>query len=703
MSLHKKTLTSNLFNNLVNQNTLIDVPKYNKDIEVFLPILNVNFTYEDGNRIMFFNEYDWKTNYSQLSKDEYITQAVSKWEYKHFKDDKTKIISYIENNALQSTITIPLKDTDNLESFRVMNYMKVKIQNSIKYFFIDNVVFPNNDSVVFYITLDSITTYLHLAEFTTNNLVKIDRRHENRYVFSTVDNRKVNYNFAINSIIWNIDNSIVVENKILDNFNGSILDKSEIINRITSYNGYFNFGTGAKPLYVYALVKTRTPEAGNTSNTPKTQYQGRGESNDLANINTGFGIRQHIIPLSKFSISTVDGTDNGNTLKLDGLDGNHIQSDLFVEFAELNTLFTSTVPLAIEQEQFRTDLKVSDIFANTKGNLGAQKIITLDVDNFMNSYKYDVNFNNPLKPFIKPNINSVWRYNEEPKLFSEEHYEMYFKSITQQQFKYRQKLAQQDSIETNNNKINLKLEIALLPTQMKEIWNINSYNSSYTYDASNVFIVDKFESLPSLSSPYLNFINSHLASFKNGVMVNQLKATSGVLAGAGLGIAGGATGNFALAGAGVAGASSALMSGILAQKGFDAQITDLKNTPSTVKGTSFDLANDFIQRKYMDLENDMGLYVYTPALEQKKNIGLHYHKYGYNSNEKLNIDYFKLQTRNNFNYWQIPMFSNALKKVNIPTQALNEINEHFREGMTLWNAEWEINNYTIINLENNML
>lgn len=249
----------------------------------------------------------------------------------------------------------------------------------------------------------------------------------------------------------------------------------------------------------------------------------------------------------------------------------------------------------------------------------------------------------------------------------------------------------------HNDNIEIQLFYGYLIEKNAYVINIPKYDNQYQYSTVNdhryenkFYIMETNQFIPD----EINAWNEYIVQNKNQLDASKLKNKVGLASGILGAFAGIVKGDIK----GVVGGISIAGHSALSINQQNAQIKDIKNTPSQVaNATSSFLLDSFIRKQQPKLTE------YQLPKENHLLVKEFFYKYGYNyANKLMNINHV-LDTRYYFNYVEAEDVLENIK-INLAPSVKQAIDDAFTQGITIWhyrdkNTFKGIKNYKYQNLE----
>lgn len=459
--------------------------------------------------------------------------------------------------------------------------------------------------------------------------------------------------------VWNVDNTMSVGSLILTETR-----RSHRVHKFprtdTYYQTYFdqfNVGSDDKPKFLYQLKKI-------DANT----WKGIDPTSNY--IEDGGSIVSLLVPLHS--------NKAGVTWSGEAFGANHYIGNYNVMTAtNTNGIIALDIPVTTDPGRF---VKLNDgQWYVSQGRAFHDGETSLSIAN----------------PLVTPLVNSLdtktikidakreWEL--EPKLRAEEYMKLQLYSATDESkelFNYR--------IDPGEYWLNIDRGIIATETKTQNVFNLNKVYNDTVKDSQAIFISAHFEQVPSLSEPYKEYMLQHQSAYQTGIAQNRFNmgwnAVTSIFHPIQM-----ATG---------------IKNSLQKEKQMFAQVADLKRQGAAPIGSNTSLFSDNITENYLKIYNDLSLNIYTPPEAQRRMISDYFNKYGYIDGklEPFN-EYADLSRRHRFSHWDTANFRKAINSSNLSVEILDDINDIFDTGVTLWNVlddtgKVEINDYTLENWEN---
>lgn len=671
---------------------------------------NPNFSLTDDSRPLFYNtKYATKNNKDVAETTKYIKD---KWVEETF-DVENDIKSFNQPTRLTGSVRLAVDDNTinkfmNVRYIMLNNYKDDDTLMNTEFYFVEGNVMSNSKTVTLTLRLDTVTTYFDKLTF--GKSAKIERRHFDRW---KVDGDKLIANNDENSGLWNDENDI--------NNNTFVNVKNEPINVLDSKN-YDQYVNRTK-FYSVALMRTRV-----YGGIDYESYSYLG-SNDNVPFNVGIWL---------LNMKTKVYDADGQTVDING--SFPIEYQLNKHYSSyIERIFASPLPfippeyLTVQSGGYEVNAMNAD--SSTHGQAGRDKVRVYKLtetdtktewvirpnDISSNSMKHLDSYIDEVSRGFKPiryeksietksllkneidisTLTDVYDYQREIKLQSTKHKRLKIKSVNGQ-YTY---LINEFLLGDSNIKITIELSVS-----MEGIFQFVKITENDYYDKANknnekTLVISYKDQVPNASTPYNDFMSTQGNQYKTAISNNRIKGAVGGVGGILGGMLGFATGNI---GAGLGSAlagGNAVMNGALKERQFNAQVKDLQNMGSTTEVTDTSLIKDLALVGNSDYgDSKLGIVVEEHPVIQQKEISNLYNKLGYSANltEKVSgYDWFDKRSR--FTFIQAPLISDAVDKVDIGEEIINDINDVFARGVRLWSVDElgkvEINNYEKENWE----
>lgn len=460
-------------------------------------------------------------------------------------------------------------------------------------------------------------------------------------------------NFDRSSGVWNKDPEMPIESLV---FKQSLrASKATTDANYANYIKYFNVGSDINPKFAYMLKKVETAN--------KAHYNVKGSL-----VDGGGGLISFLVPLhnqaANFTIGSNTWTSTTNMNNIDTLSTTNVNSFIVVD-----------EPLSYHAE-IMTDIG-GGLWAITSSDSYHKDIAKLRIKNPMQT----------LLQIDQFKLDDIFWYEREVKLKSEEYMRLNLYAATGEN-----KDLANFFIDTHKPLLEIDKSSIISETKSYGIFDLDkSYNKKLN-DNQRILYTSHFEQLPSLSDPYKEYMNAHQSAFQTGITANRenfgLNMTRSVLS----------LNPMSMTRTGMSYAQK--------ERQYLAQVKDLKRQGDEPIGSSTSLFRDNINQTLLGINNGVMLNIYEPIEVQKKAVAAHFNKFGYVSNELLQINsYADLSTRYRFSFWDTAKFTNVLDKTSLSTEIANDIASQFDSGITLWNVMDEngntnVNDYSKENWEN---
>lgn len=702
-------------------------------IQAQLAKYSPNFTYTDGNRVIF---WDWLKYYKHIKAGDTPAEARTKtiaecratFDSNIFDDSPIKPSKFFEFSTLTAKLQLSI---DNLENAKSVRYCKIVIQGFTRYYFVTSVTIKRNTVAEYALRLDSFTTYFDKLNFRGEAYVK--RTHRDRYIKNAKGDFILNLN--PNSDVWNDDDSINVNDKI---YKGSYdIDRTEFDKKAygdldnlnkSVWKFSVNNTTGTPDTaYIYALFTTNLNEY-----KPENDKWIHIETTDYEDLNRG-----PVIPYTILTVANGIGANNSALPDMPDLDPRHPRPGKGVIFQEYSNVIREQSPLLLGIYVSRIPLKsyaeieeigrFGQVYKGTDtddDDRYQKEAFGIEPTQIGDSFRLSFDIGLP-----KINLaNSVsWSEDLEPAIYKSEYFDLQLRHTTGSMKSLPLMYMKLDEI------INIDCQAILEPSGVTEYYRVE-FDTKFGESGANIFASKTYGQVPSLSNPYKDFMIRNMTQLQTGLTVaainggaavgavgaytsggfhsaikNGLRKDPNVMfddfdedfaigeAGAGLGGLLGPAGM--LTGAAI-GAGAGILSKSLQ---IHAQKQDLKRSPDTVIPGDGSLAQSILNSGYA-FKTTAGISVVAHELAPyaKKIVARHFHKFGYVISRYMyfgNMDDFT--TRENNTYWKINEFSNTIDKRGIPEEVISDLDTLFRHGMMIWttSAINDINYFEVSNRE----
>lgn len=628
---------------------------------------------------------------------------------------------YSEVSTLEGRINV---DYTDLEKIKTTAYLLMTINNFDRYYFVTKVTIKNDKVATLSLKLDTITTYLDTVQFSGN--AKVHRRHYDRWKIDAA--KSITANFDQDSGIWNDDYSI--------NNQSFIKDKVISVNAISgdeidSHPYIFKYKNGRK-YFAYAFLSVKD---GNNGSAIYYDYDYQTPTSAVA-LNTA-PLGQVILPISNGDWGSHDEIREGNKARSIQVDQDGkitilaSQELSFITLEQLNRIGSAYVK-SIVYSPIPLNRKFDTLVAGEKNHysflgftetddrivINGQPLtyLTESMDGSSRGLASKLNAGDPFKfenwdntrvstilsQTLGDNVLTLATltedrdYKRETKLLSSQHRKLELMSSN------GQRTALINEFIFGEDKLDLQVKVAIDNNQSLITTTLNTpLYLKYNIDNSKTFQVSYKGQIPNASTPYNNFVATSFNSYKTALANNRIHGAMGIANGVLGTVAAGVVRDPIKGAKALFGIGSAVAETKMKEHALRAKVKDLHNLGSSTEVNDISFIKDFQTTKTSSFGDlGMAISVSSHPITNQMEISDHYNKLGYVSDRiERFTGYANLAKRALFSHWEVSKISQAMVKTNLPVEVLEEIDDMFNTGLTLWSHNTVINNFDKENWE----